>query len=219
MRSIRAVVLSLVIALPGAARLAAQSENQFRWYVGAQGGAFGFATRQQNRTWIPSVGGSLLVVAKKTGLLVTVDEGLGSNELTGYNDATLASSIRPVNFDQVRRYGATLLGYPVRGRTRPYFGVGFNLIQVVSPQVGGFFTSATQAALAERLAANKSTTGHFGFLGGVEFRLGNVIGFGQYQIFTSPEQNVLLQGTSHSVSGGIRFPLGGAKEGIRGGGY
>src|SRR6185295_16908255 len=73
MRSIRAVVLSLVIALPGAARLAAQSEDSFRWYVGAQGGLFGFATRQQDRTWIPSVGGALLVVAKKTGLLVSID--------------------------------------------------------------------------------------------------------------------------------------------------
>ena len=219
MRSIRAVVLSLVIALPGATRLAAQSDDSFRWYIGAQGGMFGFATRQQDRTWIPSVGGALLVVAKKTGLLVSVDEGIGSDELTGYTDVTLATAIRPVNFDRVRRYSATLLGYPTRGRTRPYFGVGYNLVQVVSPQVGGFFTSPTQAALAERLAANKSTTGALGFLGGVEFRLGNLIGFGQYQIYTAPQQNVLLKGTSHSLTGGIRFPLGGAKEGIRGGGY
>ncbi len=219
MRSIRAIALMLVIALPGAARLAAQSENQFRWYVGAQGGAYGFATRQQDRTWVPSVGGSLLIVARKTGLLVSVDEALGSNELTGYTDATLASSIRPVNFDRVRRYGATLLGYPMRGPTRPYFGVGFNLLQVVSPAVGGFFTSATQAALAAQLASTKSTTGHFGFLAGLEFRLGGLIGFGQYQLFTAPEQNVLLHGASHSVTGGLRFPLGGAKEGIRGGGY
>ena len=219
MRFISAVVLGMLAVAPISGPLNAQSDGQFRWYLGAQGGVFGFATRLQSRSWVPSVGGSLLVVAKRTGLLISVDEALGSNEATGYTDVTIASSVRPVSFDRIRRYSATLTGYPVRGNTRPYFGVGFGMIQIVGPQVGGFFTSGTQAALAEQLANNKSTTGHFAFSAGVEFRVGRALGFGQYQIATSPSQNLLLRGTSHGLTGGFRFLIGGAREGIRGGGY
>jgi hypothetical protein len=212
-------LLAIGVLSLGGTRLAAQDEGQFRWYLGAQGGVFGFGTRVQTRSWIPTVGGSLLVTAKRTGLLIGVDEALGSDELTGYTDVTLASSVRPVNFDHIRRYSALLTGYPVRGRTRPYFGVGYNLVQVLGPRVGGVFTSATQAALAERQASNKSTTGHFAFAAGIEFRVGRAIGFGQYQIATAPSQNLLLRGTMHGATGGLRFLLGNAKEGIKGGGY
>ena len=220
MRLIPTLALGVLILTPAASRLSAQdSSENFKWFLGAQGGALGFGTRLQSRTWIPSVGGSLLVNARRTGLLITVDEALGSNELTGYTDVTQATSIRPVNFDRIRRYSAMLVGYPVRGRTRPYFGVGYNLIQVESPKVGGVFSSGSLATLHEQLASNKSTTGHFAFSAGVEFRVGRAIGFGQYQIATAPAQNLLLKGTIHGATGGLRFLIGGAREGVRGGGY
>src|SRR5690242_17473702 len=88
-----------VLGLGATTRLAAQQDDsQFRWYLGAQGGVMGFGTRLQTRSWIPAVGGSLLVTAKRTGLLIGIDEALGSDELTGYTDVSVATSVRPVNF-------------------------------------------------------------------------------------------------------------------------
>ena len=76
-----------------------------------------------------------------------------------------------------------------------------------------------RAALAEQLANNKSTTGHFAFSAGLEVRVGRALGFGQYQIATSPSQTLLVRGTSHGLSGGFRFVIGGARVGLGGGGY
>jgi hypothetical protein len=220
MRVTSLLALGVMALGPALSPASAQDHDaNYRWYLGAQAGGLGFGTRLQTRSWAPTVGGSLLVVAKRTGLLISVDEALGSNELTGYTDLTAVNSVRAVNFDHVRRYSAMMVGYPVKGRTRPYFGLGYNLIQVLSPEVGGVFTSATQAALAERLASNKSSTGHFAFAAGVEFRVGRALGFGQYQIATAPSQNLLLRGTLHGATGGFRFLIGRAREGVRGGGY
>ena len=159
------------------------------------------------------------MVAKRSGLLVSVDEALGSNEATGYSDVNANAGVRDVSFDRIRKYSAVLTGYPIRGPTQPYIGLGFGLLQVVNPQPGGFFTSPQQALLAKRLAETKSTDGFISFVGGIQFRLGRVVGFGQYQISSSPTSGHLLQGPAHAVTGGLRFSLGGAKEGIRGGGY
>ena len=56
-------------------------------------------------------------------------------------------------------------------------------------------------------------------LAGVQFRVGRMAAFGQYQIQTAPQAGMLLRGTGHSLMGGLRFSLGSAKEDIKGGGY
>jgi hypothetical protein len=200
---------------------AQQPDDQFRWYVGGQGGVFAFETPSQTRAVVPAFGGHLLVVAKRTGLLVSVDEALGDGEATGYADNTASTGVRAIVFDRVRKYAATLTGYPVRGRTQPYLGLGFGLLQVVNPQpdTTEFFTSPLQAARVKDEADQRSTDGFMSFVAGIQFRLGRVIGFGQYQITTSPSRGSLLRGPSHGIAGGLRFSLGGAKEGIKGGGY
>lgn len=213
-----------LIAL-GAATATAHSHSRdesFKWYVGAQGGVLGFETPSQTRACVATVGGALLVHAKRTGLLISVDEALGSNELTGFADNTAVSSagIRAVNFDRIRKYSAVLTGYPVRGTAEPYLGVGFGLIQVINPQPGGVFTSALDASTAKSQADERSTDGFLSFVGGIQFHLaGRILGFGQYQITSSATAGHLLRGPSHGFNGGFRFSLGGAKEGIRGGGY
>lgn len=220
MRVTRVLTVTLALAAGiGSAGAAQQWDDSFRWYVGGQAGVLGFETPSQTRAWIPTAGASLLVVAKRTGLLLSVDEAFGSNELSGYADVTTAAGVRDVSFDRIRKYSATLTGYPVRGPTQPYLGLGFGIIQVIDPQPGGFFTSPVQANLAKGLADNKSTGGFISFVAGVQFRLGAVVGFGQYQITAAPASGQLLRGPSHGVTGGLRFSLGGAKEGIKGGGY
>ena len=69
---------ALVLAL-GTAPLAAQApgNGNFQWYVGGQGGVTFFETPTQGRTGIPTFGGHTLIVAKRTGLLLSVDEAVG----------------------------------------------------------------------------------------------------------------------------------------------
>lgn len=215
-------VLSMALALGAASwsvASAQQWDDSFKWYVGGQAGVLGFETPSQTRAWVPTGGMSLLVVAKRTGLLISVDEAFGDNELTGYADATTAAGVRDVSFDRIRKYSATLTGYLSRSATQPYLGLGFGLLQVVNPQPGGFFTSPVLADQAKQIANRKSTDGFMSLMGGVQFRLGQVMAFGQYQITAAPARGQLLRGPSHGVTGGLRFSLGGAKEGIRGGGY
>ena len=213
------LLVGLVSATVAPSLLAQADPSSHQWYIGVQGGVLGFGTRVQDRSWVPTVGGSLLVTAKRTGLLVTVDEALGSGEATGYTDVTTESGIRAVSFNHIRRYSAILTGYPIRSRSRPYVGLGFGLSQVIRPAVGGVFSSDAQAAAASSLASNKSTTGHFLLLAGLEGSLGPVMGFVQYQLASSPRFNQLLQGAIHGGQVGVRFSLGSAREGIHGGGY
>ncbi len=57
------------------------------------------------------------------------------------------------------------------------------------------------------------------FLAGVQFRVGRLAAFGQYQIQTAPRAGDLLRGTGQSIMGGLRFSLGSAREDVKGGGY
>lgn len=220
MRVSRALPLALLgSVLVGTNATAQQWNDSFRWYLGAQAGVFGFETPSQTRGWVPTVGGQLVVVAKRTGLIVQVDEAFGTNEETAFGDNSANGGVRDVTFDRLRKYSAILTGYPIRGQTQPYVGVGFGILQAINPQPTGFFTSNAQFSLAKDQADQRSANGFVSFVAGVQFRLGRLTGFGQYQITTSPSAGHLLQGPSHTIGGGVRFSLGGSKEGVRGGGY
>lgn len=220
MRAIRALTLAVLgLAISSVRTEAQQWDDAFKWYIGAQGGVLSFETPTQTRAWVPTGGGQLVVMAKRTGLLISVDQAFGSNEATGYSDVTVGNGVRDVAFDHLRRYSAILTGYPVRGNTQPYFGLGFGLLQVVNPEPQGVFTSPQQFTLAKRLADEKSTDGFISVVAGIQARMGGSVIFAQYQITSSPSAGNLLHGPSHGFSGGFRVSLGGAKEGVRGGGY
>lgn len=213
----RVLVAAATVLAIGASRAAAQNgDDSFKWYLSAQGGVLGFETQSQTRGWAPSVGGSLLVTARRTGLLLSVDEVIGNDEVSAIGDA---SGVRSVTFDRIRKYAATLIGYPIRGAAQPYVGVGFGLLQTINPQPGGFFTNPSEVSAAQSVAKDRSTNGFMAFTAGLQFRVGRAMAFGQYQITTSPGQDALLRGVSHALTGGLRFSLGSAREGIRGGGY
>ncbi len=220
MSVIRALSLGLVgtmvVAVPAAAQ---RNDDAFKWYIGGQGGVMGFSTAAQTRGFVPSAGGHILVMAKRTGLILSVDEAIGSDEISNYTDVTTSTGLREVSFNRIRKYSAILTGFPLKGATQPYFGMGFGLLQVIDPQPGGFFTSPVQANLAKRLASDKSTDGFVSLVGGVQFRMERFVVFGQYQITSAPGSGQLVRGASHGLVGGLRLSLGGAKEGIHGGGY
>lgn len=194
-------------------------DDRFKWFFGAQAGALLFQTQSQTQSGVPAVGAHLAVVARRAGLMLGVDEGFGSNEPSAFLDPNSGNQVQPVTFDRIRRYGFNLTGYPVRGSLEPYLGLGFGFLQVLNPEVTGTFTSQEQAAISTAEAQDRSATGFMSFLAGVQFRVGRVAAFGQYQINSAPSGGMLLRGTGHSIMGGVRLSLGSAKEDIKGGGY
>lgn len=201
------------------AEVAQVRDQRFRWYFGAEGGAMIFETQSQTSTGIPSAGAHISVVSRRAGMMLGVDEAFGSDEPSAFLDPSTSFSQRAVTFDRIRRYGFTMTGYPVRGALEPYLGIGFGITQVINPQVQGVFTSNDAAAVSAGYARDVSATGSASFMAGVQFKVGRVAAFGQWQLNTAPAPNNLLRGPLHLLTGGLRFSLGNAREDIKGGGY
>jgi len=159
-------------------------DNRFKWFFGASAGAMFFETQLQTQSGLPTVGAHIAVVSRRGGLMLGIDEAFGNNEPSRFLDPSDDFNARPVNFDRIRRYAATLTGYPVRGKLEPYIGLGFGFTQVVSPQVEGVFASQDAAATSEFFAKEVSADGFASLMAGVQFRVGRLAAFGQYQINT-----------------------------------
>ena len=73
-------VAALALGL-GAAQISAQQPGNgtFQWYVGGQGGVMNFETPLEGHITKPVGGVHLLVVAKRTGLLLSVEQAFGSD--------------------------------------------------------------------------------------------------------------------------------------------
>lgn len=187
---------------------AAQRGDSYTWKLGVQGGSMIFQTNSQDTELIPSGGAHFMIMARRSGLMVGIDEGFGSDERSGL-----------VLFNDIRRYQAVMLAYPVTLPLEPYFGVGGGLMQVVSPRIDPVVTDPFERATLQDAAEDVSTNAFATFLAGVQGRWGRLTVFGQYQLHTAPGDDALLSGVMHSVHGGIRIALGSSREGIRGGGY
>jgi hypothetical protein len=221
-RSIRVAALFLCL---GTANVAAQGpvQGDFQWYLGGQGGVFVFRTPSQTRGGIASAGGHTLITARRTGLLISVDEAIGSNEASGYNDAS--GTFQDVTFNDVRRYSAVLMAFPIRSAAQPYLGVGAGLLHAVNPQPAGSFATPADIAQAQQDARDLGTTGFLTLVGGVQFKVGRLVAFGQYQLTSAQGDKTLESGASgrlfvgstHTFSGGLRVSLGSSREAIRAG--
>ncbi len=219
----RSITVAALALCTGAASLPAQEPGNgtFQWYIGGHGGVMAFRTPSQTRGAIPLAGGHLLIVARRTGLMLAVEEAIGSTELTSYTSAS--GSTQAVTFNDIRKYSATLMGFPFRMPIQPFFGVGVGIMHVVNPFTGSEASSA--------VATELGSTGFGSFVGGVQFKVARFMGFGQYQITTSPSRHAtwdvgggvatgnLLAGPTHTFSAGLRIGLGGARERAQGGGY
>jgi hypothetical protein len=214
---------ALVLAL-GTAPLAAQApgNGNFQWYVGGQGGVTFFETPTQGRTGIPTFGGHTLIVAKRTGLLLSVDEAVGSDETSSYTDG---NGVQSVTFNDIRKYSAMLMAFPIRSPAQPYLGVGWGIIHVVNP-------SPASSAAFQSDANELGSSGFASFVGGLQFQVGRFMAFGQYQVTTGSSQKAvtasdgtvlavgrLLEGPTHTFSGGLRIGLGSSRESGTNGGY
>jgi hypothetical protein len=247
-QSMRILKQSLIVvglgSLLAASSLQAQvggGTGTFKWYVGGHGGITSFRSPITGREFVPAAGGHILVTAKRTGLLLSVDQGFGPTQqaITGYEirdsvDNVIESGVVPYTYQGIRRYSAMLLAYPIRlPNIQPYIGLGVGIAHTTRNSPGPFADGNVESAL--------SSSGFLAATGGLEFRVGPFSAFGQYQVTTKmgfqDQTNVLRRsdtgkillkridfgewtvGAHHTLSGGLRFSLGNARERASGGGY
>lgn len=159
----------ITLSLFSAAGLHAQElrEDSFKWFVGAQGGVLLFETQTQTRSTIPSGGMHVLVIAKRAGLQISVDEAFGSKEKSAFGDSNAPNGTQDVTFDRLRKYTATAMGFPLKNsKVDPFLGVGLGILHTVGTEVVGTFTTPQAAAVAQERAVQAGSTGFISFLGG-----------------------------------------------------
>jgi hypothetical protein len=229
-RSIPVAGLALCL---GAGPLLAQESggSNFRWYVGGHGGVTFFSTPTQGSSEMPVAGGHMLVVAKRTGLLLSLDHGFGSDETSSYDFVVADSAGAVVNsgtvnttFSGLRKVSAVLMAFPIKNDyVNPYLGLGVGILQTTGNEPDDGVASAL------------GSSGFGTLIGGLELRVSRFTVFGQYQITTKPQVDevttplggglflhqfgrLTVDGT-HTLTAGLRFDLGGAREAVKTGGY
>jgi hypothetical protein len=186
-------------------------------------------------------GGHLLITARRTGLLLSVDQGFGPTQFAASSFVVLDSLDQVVDagdlgwtYKGIRRYSAMLLAYPIRNQNiQPYLGLGVGIAHTTANSQGPFADGNVESGI--------SSAGFLAAMGGLEFRVGPFSAFGQYQVTTKQGyqqvENVLARnvagkvllrridfgqwtlGAHHTLTGGLRIALGNARERSTGGGY
>jgi hypothetical protein len=95
----------------------------------------------------------------------------------------------------------------------------------VNPTPTGTFATPADIAQAQADARDLGTQGFLTGVAGLQFKVGRLVAFGQYQITSSPGNETLASGASgrlfvgstHTFSGGLRISLGSARETTRAG--
>ncbi len=214
----RTVTVLGLASLALAQSLAAQVTGfeTYHWYIGGQAGATIFETRTQTRGAIITGGVNLLVTAKRTGLILAVEEGFKKNQTSSYADVTVLGGSRQVLFNNIRKYSLSLVVFPFKTVAQPYLGIGAGYMHTVKEYPQGFFATQTEKDDATQLADRLGGYGFGSLVGGVQFRVSRIMLFGQYMLTTGAQDGKLLTGATHSLMGGLRVGLGGAREGANG---
>jgi hypothetical protein len=231
----RVVTLIPVAALAlciGTAQVTAQQPGNgtFQWYVGGHGGIINFDTPAAGHQTEPLGGAHLLITARRTGLMLSVEQSFGSARAAGYTmqvfDSTgafVSEQAIPATFKYLRKYSAMLMAFPIKGPITPFFGLGVGILHT-----GGHTPD-------DGVSTEMGSSGFGSLIGGLNFRVSRFSAFGQYQITTGPRlQSVsstdsegftfvsfgnFYTGPTHSFTAGLRFNLGNARERTAGGGY
>jgi hypothetical protein len=240
-QSLTLLALSSFVAGSAAEAQIGGGTGSFKWYVGGHGGITSFRSPITGREYVPVGGGHLLITAKRTGLLISVEQGFGPTQSTQtffqVRDSVgnvIDSGVESWTYQGLRRYSAMLLAYPIRlPNIQPYFGIGYGIVHTTRNSAGPFAGGSVESGL--------SSSGFLAATGGLEFRLGPFSAFGQYQVTTKSgfqhvnsvirrdqQGKVMLQrddfgewtlGAHHTLVAGLRFSMGNAKERPGGGGY
>ena len=191
------------------------SDWRHKWYWGAQGGVVALKTNFDSYAFEPTFGGHWLITARKTALYAAYDQSF-------FFSPRRVTIIEPdgtvnpgnVEFNNLRRIMVGVLAFPAQLRVEPFGGVGFAIMEALNVRTScASCTSIAQIAQLQDEANNAATKAFFWWMGGVDIKQGRLAIYGHY-IITSSAASFLVQGTTHTFQGGIRYSLGSSKEGI-----
>jgi hypothetical protein len=186
-----------------------------KWYWGAQGGLFVFKTNFDSYAFEPTFGGHWLVTGKRTALYVAYEQSFFLSD----RHTTLVEpdgTVEPgnVSFHDMRRIMVGVLAFPAQKRVEPFGGGGFAIMQLLNPTVTcSSCQTLSQFSQLQDEADAAASKAFFWWMGGVDIKQGRLALYGHY-ILTSSARGFLIQGTTHTFQGGIRYSMGSAKEGV-----
>src|SRR6266568_7811591 len=191
------------------------SDWQHKWYWGGQGGLMVFRTHYDSYSFEPTFGGQWLVTGKRTALYVSYEQSffLSDRHTTMVEpDGTIEPG--NVSFHDMRRIMVGVLAFPAQKRVEPFGGGGFAIMQLLNPEVTcSSCQNLSQFAQLQDEADAAASKAFFWWMGGVDIKQGRLALYGHY-ILTSSARGFLLDGTTHTFQGGIRYSMGTAKEGV-----
>ncbi|HVH10774.1 MAG TPA: hypothetical protein VM736_13350 [Gemmatimonadales bacterium] len=191
------------------------SDWQHKWYWGGQAGVLVFKTNTDPYSFEPTFGGHWLVTSKKTALYAAYEESifLSARHATAI-DPTGGINPGNVQFNNLRRIMIGVLAFPAQLRVEPFAGGGFAIMEALNVQTACSATcSFAQATQFQQEAQDAATKAFFWWMGGIDIKQGRLALYGHY-ILTSSSASFLIQGTTHTFQGGIRYSFGSAKESI-----
>jgi hypothetical protein len=118
-----------------------------------------------------------------------------------------------VQFNNLRRIMVGVLAFPAQLRVEPFAGGGFAIMEALNVQVSCGSCTGSQLGTLQDQADRAATKAFFWWMGGVDIKQGRLALYGHY-ILTSAAANFLIQGTTHTFQGGVRYSFGTAKEGV-----
>ena len=190
------------------------SDWQHKWYWGGEAGILVFRTNFDSYSFEPTFGGHWLITGKRTALYASFEQSffISPRHVTIIEpDGTVNPG--NVQFNNLRRLMVGALAFPAQLRVEPFAGGGFAIMEALNVQVScSSCTSAGFAQLQDEADA-AATKAFFWWMGGIDIKQGRLALYGHY-ILTSAAANFLIQGTTHTFQGGVRYSFGSAKEGV-----
>ncbi len=120
-----------------------------------------------------------------------------------------------VFFKDLRRLMMGVLAFPAQQRVEPFGGAGFALMQALNVEASCGTCTAAQFAAFGDAAADAASKAFVFVMGGIDIKQGRLALYGHY-ILTSSARGFILDGTTHTIQGGIRYSVGSAKEDLNG---
>jgi len=190
------------------------SDWQHKWYWGGEAGILVFRTNYDSYSFEPTFGGHWLITGKRTALYASFEQSLfiSARHVTIVEPS---GAVTPgnVQFDNLRRIMVGVLAFPAQLRVEPFAGGGFAIMEALNVQVSCSSCTGSDLGQLQDEADRAATKAFFWWMGGVDIKQGRLALYGQY-ILTSAAANFLIQGTTHTFQGGVRYSLGSSKEGI-----
>src|SRR6266581_3018978 len=190
------------------------SDWQHKWYWGGEAGILVFRTNYDSYSFEPTFGGHWLITGKRTALYASFEQSLFiSPRHVTIVEPSGAVTLGNVQFDNLRRIMVGVLAFPAQLRVEPFAGGGFAIMEALNVQVSCATCTGSDLGQLQDEADRAATKAFFWWMGGVDIKQGRLALYGQY-ILTSAAANFLIQGTTHTFQGGVRYSLGSSKEGI-----